>query len=238
MPIYHYSPLFLLLVTGMVLSVKTEKLTLSGAITGGMIAVLIFIGAGYAGLSMLGAFFIFGTVATVWKKKEKRLVELKEDQSVKRSAGQVFANGGIAALTGALIYFIPAKTELLRLMMAASLASAMADTLSSELGMIYGRRFYNIISWKRDERGLNGVVSLEGTLIGIAGSAIIAVIYALGFGWDNAVLFILIAGTAGNLADSVLGALLERGHYLNNDMVNFLNTFIAVLTAALCMAFL
>jgi uncharacterized protein (TIGR00297 family) len=238
MPVFHYLPLFLLLAAGIIISVKAEKLTLSGAVAGGMIAAMIFIGAGYTGLSMLGAFFIFGTAATVWKKKEKRLIKLKEDQSVKRNAGQVLANGGVAAITGALIYFIPAKTEFLRLMMAASLASAMADTLSSELGMIYGRRFYNIISWKRDERGLDGVVSLEGTLTGIAGSAIIAVIYAFGFGWDNAVLLILIAGTIGNLADSVLGALLERKHYLTNDMVNFLNTFIGALTAGLCMTFL
>lgn len=211
---------------------------MSGAITGGVIAAMIFIGAGYTGLSMLGAFFIFGTAATVWKKREKRPIKLKDDQSVKRNAGQVLANGGVAAITGTLIYFMPAKTELLRLMMAASLASAMADTLSSELGVVYGRRFYNVINWKRNERGLDGVISLEGTLIGIAGSTIIAVIYAFGFGWNNGILFILIAGTIGNLADSVLGALLERRHYLNNDMVNFLNTFIAALAAGLCMAFL
>jgi uncharacterized protein (TIGR00297 family) len=238
MPACHYFPLFLLLGASIIISVKAEKLTLSGAVMGGMIAAMIFIGAGYTGLSMLGAFFIFGTVATIWKKKEKRLIKLKEDQSVKRNAGQVLANGGVAAITGALIYFMPAKTELLRLMMAASLASAMADTLSSELGMVYGRRFYNIINWKRDERGLDGVISLEGTLIGIAGSTIIAVIYAFGFGWNNGVLFILIAGTIGNLTDSILGALLERRHYLNNDMVNFLNTFIGALAAGLCIAFL
>ncbi len=238
MPVYHYFPLFLLLGASIIISVRAAKLTLSGAITGGVIAAMIFIGAGYTGLSMLGAFFIFGTAATVWKKKEKRPIRLKEDQFVKRNAGQVLANGGVAAIMGALIYFMPAKTELLRLMLAASLASAMADTLSSELGIVYGRRFYNIINWKRDQRGLDGVISLEGTLIGTAGSTIIAVIYAFGFGWNNGILFILIAGTIGNLADSVLGALLERRHYLNNDMVNFLNTFIAALAAGLCMAFL
>jgi uncharacterized protein (TIGR00297 family) len=238
MSAYYYLPLFLLVTAGMVISVKAEKLTLPGALAGGMMAILIFIGAGYAGLSMLTAFFIFGTIATVWKRKEKQLVKLKEDQSVKRNAGQVLANGGVAAIIGALIFFIPAKTELLRVMIAASLASAMADTLSSEFGMIYGRRFYNIITLKKDNIGLDGVVSLEGTLIGIAGSVIIAIIYAFFFGWNNAFWFILVAGTIGNLADSVLGALFERRHYLNNDLVNFMNTLIAALTAGLCILFL
>jgi uncharacterized protein (TIGR00297 family) len=238
MPAYYYLPLFLLVTAGMAVSVKAEKLTLPGAVAGGIVAILIFIGAGYAGLLMLTAFFIFGTIATVWKRKEKQLFKLKEDQSTKRNAGQVLANGGVAAITGVLIFFMPAKTELLSVMIAASLASAMADTLSSELGMIYGRRFYNIITLKKDNIGLDGVVSLEGTLIGIAGAAVIAIIYALFSGWNNAFLFIIIAGTTGSLADSVLGALFERRHYLNNDLVNFMNTLIAALTAALCILFL
>jgi uncharacterized protein (TIGR00297 family) len=232
MPVYHYLPLFLLLTAGIIISVGAEKLTLPAALTGGAVAVLIFLGAGYTGLSMLAAFFVLGTMATVWKKKEKQQFKPAADHA-KRNAGQVLANGGVAAIIGMVICFMPARIELLRIMMAASLASAMADTLSSELGMIYGRRFYNVITFKRDERGLDGVISLEGTLIGIAGSMIIATIYALGFGWNNSFLVILVAGTIGNLSDSVLGALLERRHYLDNDDVNFLNTLIAALAAGL-----
>ncbi len=204
---------------------------------GGVIAIMIFSGAGYTGLSMLAAFFVFGTIATSWKKDEKQQVKSVKDQSVKRNSGQVIANGGVAAIMGVLVFFIPERTELLRLMMAASLASAMADTLSSELGIIYGRRFFNIITLRIEEKGLDGVISIEGTVIGIIGSAIIALIYGIGFGWDIRVLFIVIAGTIGNLSDSVLGALLERKHYLNNDAVNFLNTLIAALVAGLCFQF-
>ena len=234
MPIfYHYLPLILLLTVIVIASILTQKLTVKGAMTGAGIATLIFSGAGYTGLGMLAAFFILGTLSTAWGKKEKLQFKAKGDQSGKRNAGQVLANGGVAAIMGLLIYFIPAKTELLRLMIAGSLASAMADTLSSELGMIYGRRFYNIISWKRDTRGLDGVISLEGTLIGIVGSIIISIIYAVGFGWDNKILIVIIAGTIGNLADSVLGALWERKHYLGNDAVNFLNTLIAAIVAGL-----
>lgn len=217
-----------------IISVKTKKLSFYAAITGGVIAILIFKGSGYTGISMLGAFFILGTVATGWKKDEKQLVKLNDDKSVKRNTGQVLANGGVSATLGTLTILMPHKAELLRLMIAASLASAMADTLSSELGMVYGRRFYNVITLKKEERGLDGVISIEGTLIGIFGSAFIAAIYSIGFGWGISFLLIVIAGTAGNLTDSVLGALLERKRYLTNDIVNFLNTAIAAFVAWLC----
>jgi uncharacterized protein (TIGR00297 family) len=233
MSVYHYLPFLLVLMTIVIVSIKTEKLTLSGALTGGAIAIFIFMGAGYTGIFILAAFFILGTAATVWRRKEKQHFKAAGDHT-KRNSGQVLANGGVAAMAGILAWFIPSQTELLRIMMAAGLASAMADTLSSELGMVYGRRFYNIITFKKDKPGLDGVISMEGTLLGLAGSAIIAVIYALGFGWDVRFLIILIAGTIGNLADSVLGALLERKHYLNNDAVNFLNTLIAALVAGWC----
>ena len=232
MSVYHYLSFLLILIAIIIISVRAEKLTLAGALTGGAIAILIFMGAGYTGICMLAAFFILGTLATIWRKKEKQQFKSATDHT-KRNSGQVLANGGVAAIAGALAWYIPSQTELLRIMMAASLASAMADTLSSELGMVYGRRFYNIITFKKDERGLDGVISIEGTLIGLAGSAIIAIVYTLGFGWNNSFLIILIAGTIGNLTDSVLGALLERKHYLNNDAVNFLNTLIAALAAGL-----
>jgi uncharacterized protein (TIGR00297 family) len=230
---YHYLLLILLLTVVVITSIATQKLTLTGAATGAVIAIMIFSGMGYTGLGMLAAFFILGTLSTAWGKKEKLQYKVKEDQSSKRNAGQVLANGGVAALMGMLIYYVPAKTELLGLMMAGSLASAMSDTLSSELGMIYGKRFYNIISWKRDNKGLDGVISLEGTLIGVVGSIIISVLYALGFGWDNKILIVIAAGTIGNLADSVLGALWQRKHHLGNDAVNFLNTLIAAFVAGL-----
>lgn len=234
MPVYYYLPLFLILAAGVIFSIKKEKLTIAGAITGGLAGVMVFLGAGYTGLFMLTAFFSLGTVATKWRQEEKRQFKPVNDHA-KRNAGQVFANGGIAAMTGILVCFLPAHAEVLRLMMAAGLASATADTLSSELGMVYGRRFYNIITLKKDEKGLDGVISLEGVLIGVAGSVVIAVIYAIGFGWDKTFLILIIAGTIGNLSDSVLGAALERKRYLNNDAVNFLNTLIAALAAGVFM---
>lgn len=236
--IYHSLPFILILIAIVVASIVSKKLTPGGSIAGAAIAILIFLGFGYIGVSMLATFFILGTLATIWKKKEKAVVKQQHDQSTRRDTGQVFANGGVAGLMGALSYFLPERAQLFDLMMAASLSSAMADTLSSELGMVYGKRFYNIISWKKDVKGLDGVISFEGTLLGIAGSAVIALIYALGFGWDKGFWVLIIAGTIGNLSDSVLGELLERKQLLTNNGVNFLNTIIAAMFAGVIYLFI
>lgn len=229
----HYILLFVLLCGMMFLSVYKNKLTLTGALTGGLIGLLIYLGAGFYGIILIGAFFILGTIATSWKISDKQKANIAEKDKGRRNAGQVIANGGVAAIAGLLAYIFPQKAYIFQLMMAASLAAATADTLSSELGMVYGRKFYNILTLKKDQKGLDGVVSIEGTAFGVAGSAVIAMIYAVGFGWNIAVLWIIIAGTIGNLSDSILGATLERRQYLNNDAVNFLNTGIAALFSLL-----
>jgi uncharacterized protein (TIGR00297 family) len=220
----------IILFAAMFASYKTNKLTLAGSLTGGIVAQAIFAGAEFTGISMLATFFVLSVLATSHKKAEKRKITADMHHPEKRNAGQVLANGGVAAIFGLLACVIPSQADLFIVLMAAALASATADTLSSELGTVYGRRFYNIINLKPDEKGRNGVISLEGTLIGIAGSTIIAIVYAIGFGWSNAFFYIIIAGTMGNIADSLLGATLERKAYLNNDAVNFLNTALASLT--------
>jgi uncharacterized protein (TIGR00297 family) len=222
-----------LVLVAMVLSAVLKKLTLLGALAGGVIAVCLYAGAGSTGLVLLGAFFLLGTAATAYKKNWKEQAGMVEKKDTTRTAGQVLANGGVAGLLGLLIPFFPEKAAALQVMLAASLASATADTLSSELGVVFGRRFYNICTFKNDVRGRDGVVSWEGTLAGLAGSGIIALIYALGFDVSLNLLWILIAGTAGNLFDSLLGATLERAQRLNNNAVNALNTAFAAGVAAI-----
>lgn len=223
-----------ILFLGVAGSIGFRKLSKAGAITGGCLALLLYTGIGLPGLIMLAAFFIAGTVATAMGKAEKERLGIAEKNKGQRTTGQVLANGGVAALAGLLALLNHKHPVIWQLAAAAALSSASADTLSSELGSIFGKRFYNILTFKKDKRGLDGVISLEGTLWGIAGSAMIAIIYTAGYGRPAHMLLIILAGTIGNLADSILGAALERKGRITNDLVNGLNTLIAALTALIC----
>lgn len=225
-------PVVIILLTGAYFSVTAKKLTISAAFAGCVCGLMIYAGAGYPGLLMIGAFFLSGTLATAVGRSTKEKLD-KPGDSTQRKYGQVLANSGTAALMGLLILIFPLWSPVLLVMLVSSLASATGDTLSSELGMLYGKRFYNCITWKPDERGLDGVVSLEGTLIGVGGACLIALIFVIGYGFDMRFFVIVIAGTAGNLSDSVFGATLERRKLLNNDWVNFFSTLFAAGVAIL-----
>jgi uncharacterized protein (TIGR00297 family) len=230
-PLVSWVIVLTVLGAGMLYSVRANKLTVAGAGTGGLLGVLLFLGAGFTGLALLSLFFLLGSSASAWQRATKQRLGLAEANQGRRTAYQALANAGVAGAAGLCSWVMPAHVAFFQLLLAGSLAAATADTLSSELGNIYGRRFYHILTLRPDIRGRNGVVSLEGTLLGLGGSAIIASAYSVGgyqgSGW------VLLAGAVGNLADSVLGATLERRGLLSNNAVNLLNTLIGAGTAAL-----
>ncbi|MFT4153338.1 DUF92 domain-containing protein [Parafilimonas sp.] len=220
---------FILLCAAAGITIVLKKLDAKAAIAAIIIGFATWLGTGYTGIALLAAFFIIAMLATSWKMRTKQQAGLAEHHRGQRTAAQVIANGGVAAILSLLSFAFWQHQPLLLLMIASSLSSATADTVSSELGNVYGRKFYNITSFKKDIRGLNGVISFEGTMIGMAGSSLIALVYTVQTGLAIHWLWIVIAGTTGNLTDSVLGATLERRHIISNDVVNFLNTLTGAL---------
>lgn len=233
----------LLLVGGLIFSIGKKKLTPVAAVTGAICGTLIYLGSGYTGFLMMTTFFLLGTIATGIGRRQKQQLE-KSGDDTKRNSLQVLANAGMATFLAALCLIDPPHQTIYQLLLAASFASATADTLSSELGMIYGTQSYNCITWKKEAKGLDGVISVEGTLAGIIGAVIIAIIYVLhygysvNYGFNGSFLCLVLAGAIGNHADSIIGATLERRKYLNNDAVNFISTVIAAGCAYLLSLFL
>ncbi len=231
--------IILLFAAGTAVSVA-GKLTFTGAMAGVVIAIILFIAFRFTGVVLLGSFFAMSVMATSLGFSRKSEVGLAESDNGRRNVLQVLANGGIAGLGGLVAIFSTELDDYCLLLVAAALSGASADTISSEIGSIYGRNFFDILSWRLAERGADGIISWQGTLAGLVASIVIAILYILmvedshaGFG-----AIIVAAGTIGNLSDSVLGATLERRHLLNNDAVNFVSTVVAAGSSLLLTSFI
>ncbi|MGY4385974.1 uncharacterized protein (TIGR00297 family) [Pedobacter sp. UYP24] len=218
-----------LLVVFIIASLKIKKLTPLASALAAIIGIVVFLAADLKGVFLLLLFFILSVVATSHKKRLKAKYESGIGDPNGRTAGQVFANGGMSAIIATCTLIFPPQAPLFFTMMAASLASALGDTLSSELGTVYGSRFFNVLTFKKDLRGLDGVVSLEGTLIGFIGSLLVGLAFS---GFNKIALLVALAGLAGNIMDSFLGAWLERSGRVGNNFVNFLSTFFAAVVMA------
>jgi uncharacterized protein (TIGR00297 family) len=203
------------------LSVSLKKIDIKGATVGVAMAFIIWIGIGEVVLLALFTFFVLGTLASSWKKEQKSVLKLAQENDGKRSIRNVLSNGGVACILSFIAFLLPDYHTTFFTMAIGSFAVACSDTLSSEIGNIYGRKYFNIISWKSASRGVDGVVSMEGLLVGIFGSAVIAALPML-FHIDWKLFAIVTAsGFLGNIMDSILGATLQRIGLLNNHGVNF-----------------
>lgn len=195
----------------------------SGALAGAIIAFILAI----RDLKMFFVLLIVFCVtlaATRAGSSRKQQLQLAEAKSG-RSASQVLANLGVAALILALPSFPSAY-----LLALAALAEVAADTTSSEIGTVFSTRTILITNLKSVPAGTNGGISLSGTAAGVLAAIIIAVCArALGLVQWPRVIVIACAGTAGMVVDSILGASLERKGWLNNDFVNLLSTVSAAL---------
>lgn len=200
-------------------------------------------GLSWPGLLVLAAFFLSGSLLT----------QLAERRGPRRSARQVLANGGVAALA-ALLGSWPGA--------AGAIAAAAADTWATEIGAFSPIPPRLVTSWRRVTRGTSGGITLLGTLGGCAGAVTIAwLTFVLApRGAAPRLLTVAVAGVAGMLVDSLLGATLqgkyecpacdarfERGNtvchepvqlttgrrWLDNDAVNFAATVVGACVAAI-----
>ena len=176
------------------------------------------------------------TATRIGRARKEQLGTAEEKHG--RSASQVAANLGAAALaaiplTSTQLFTPSARTAIASLAaIAAALAEAASDTLSSELGQVYGGQPRLLTNFNPVPVGTDGGITLAGTAAGCIGAAIVATVAAFTFPLSLKVgAAVFSSAILGLFADSYLGAIVERRGWLNNDAVNFLSTLISAVTA-------
>jgi len=201
-----------------------------------MYSTLLFpYGPWHSGLIPVLAVSLLAFAATrMGREKKERLGRAEGRQG--RAAAQVAANLGIAALVSSEFaqswfadrgWFAHAATAAPPLLVAglAAMAEAAADTVSSEIGQVFGGRPRMLTTLRAVEPGVDGAVSAAGTLTGVTAAAMVAAAGTWALHGDSKMLAVSCAGGVfGLVFDSLLGATVELSGWLNNDAVNFLST--------------
>lgn len=197
----------------------------SGSVAGAVVCFLLYAAAGPGAFAGLVSVFVLTWIATRFGYRTKQKLGTAEHREG-RTAGQVLAN--LTTGTALAVGFALNGNARFLVAVAAALSEAAADTVSSELGQAQSDRARLITSWELVPAGTDGGVTLKGTGAGIIAAGIVSGVFLVArfvpLRWAAVS---LIAGFAGMIIDSFLGALLERQGLLNNDWVNFFSTLAA-----------
>ena len=232
---------------------RKKWLSVDGLFTAILLALVVVL----AGVSMIPLliFFLLGSLASKINKKANSDVK----HGKPRDMWQVLANGGwvgfLALAKGILVdrgiigsYDLDAVVILL-------MSAALGDTLSSEIGMRWGKNPFRITTGKPVPVGLSGGISFPGLAGALLGGVFMSIYASCVFEPDMGLwLCIISAALGGSLIDSLLGDWVQekferRGQLsdvglseervsgikgMNNDAINFLSLGLVLFCVAVC----
>ena len=223
-------------------------------------AALVAIGMGiwvtfFASIKwLIPLFFFFGSSALIGKIFKSKTSQTDKKHGQPRDYFQVICNGLPYVVCST---FFRSAPDITVLMMGVSMATATSDTWSSEIGIFFKGKTYDIFKMRPVAAGVSGGMSGPGTLAGIAGSALVAIICCyIFFERFNPMYFKAVAflGFAGMCLDSFLGSFFQIKYskesvfsdspksgfqyysglkWMTNDMVNLWSNALMVLFAGL-----
>ncbi|EMA50457.1 DUF92 domain-containing protein [Halococcus thailandensis] len=234
------------------LAYALDTASITGMVTGVLAGLLMVVLGGFGWFALLITFFGGGGLAGKFRYDRKRKRGLAEGNDGARGSANVLANSAVAL--GAVLGYaaspmLPLTGSPFVFAFAGSLAAAMADTLSSEIGGLFDTPRL-ITTLEPVPPGTDGGVTWQGVVAGLLGSLLIAVLGFLFLPISPAgAIAVALAGIAGMVVDSLLGARFENravgelfagvlgglafaDRRIGNQTVNFLATLAAALVCA------
>lgn len=233
---------------------RVKALSGNGAWAASIVGGLIF---GLGGLSwtvLLLAFFISSSVLSRTFARRKLKLHKNFAKGSQRDWTQVLANGGLCSLL-VIIHILFPEQLWPWIAYAGAIATVNADTWATELGVLSPTPPHLITTGQIMVHGTSGGITPLGTLATLSGSVLIALFTALftpQIEFSICVAIVVVAGFAGSLLDSLLGATVQAiyecihcaqetelypQHYCgretllahgfswcNNDLVNFISS--------------
>lgn len=219
-----------------------KLLTPAGLFHGWLLGVLIWGCLGWQGYAVVMFYFLVGSGVTRIGMAEKEAAGIAEKRSGARGPENVWGSALSATIcalgvfllnTGWISLSIPSAQSLLLLGYVASFSTKLSDTCASEIGKAYGKRTFLITTLQPVPRGVEGAISLEGTLAGAIASLLIALIgYTVGMIDVMGIFWCIGAAFIATNFESFIGATVqEKFDWLTNELVNIINTSVGAIVA-------
>jgi uncharacterized protein (TIGR00297 family) len=207
-----------------IISYRKKALDKQGIIAGNLMGILVFYFGDKAFGNGLIPFFIIVLFFALAEFTTRQARHARKSKHEVRSTGNILGNSGAALI--ALVFASPIGFF-------SAISCALADTASSEIGMLSKTKPRLITSFRKVNPGIDGAVSSTGNFAAIIAALIIAIIHYLLFKDLKAFAIIWGSGVLGMLIDAVLGASLQKEGILNNSTVNFIACGVTAIIAVL-----
>ena len=224
-----------------------HSLSRSGYYGGLVMGILITLIGSWRFLIPLAVFFILSSILSKLIKN----ASFYKSKGSQRDIVQVYANGGIALLI--CIYDFLQPNAITFFLFLASVSAAMSDTWATEIGKLSPKKPVSILDFKQMQHGLSGGITRIGTIGSLLGACMLGLaIWAILPMPPFVIYGIILCGFLGSVFDSFLGATVQAKYetqsgeivespqedavlisgvrWINNDMVNLMNTaFVPIL---------